>query len=59
MCRICHYHPYAALAFDLTYQVLGNGYMSIYQLPGQVRNIQLLALESLAGSFSFSGVCFS
>ena len=59
MCRIYHYHHYAALALNLTYQVLDNGYMSIYQLPGQVHNIQLLALESLAVSFSFSGVCFS
>ena len=59
MCRIYHYHHYAALAFDLTYQALDNGYMSIYQLPVQVRNIQLLALESLAGSFSFLGVYFS
>ena len=27
---------------------MGNDYMNIYQLPGQVHNIQLLALESLA-----------
>ena len=59
MCHIYHYHHYAVLAFDLTYQVLDNGYMSIYQLLGQVHNIQLLALKSLAASFSFSGVCFS
>ena len=59
MYRIYHYHHYAVLAFGLTYQVLDNGYMSIYQLLGQVHNIQLLALESLATSFSFSGVCFS
>ena len=59
MYRIYHYHGYAVLAFDLTYQVLDNGYMSIYQLPLQVHNIQLLAIESLAACFSFSGVCFS
>ena len=59
MCRIYHCHHYAVLAFDSTYQVLDSDYMSIYQLPGQVHNIQLLALESLAVSFSFSGVYFS
>ena len=59
MYRIYHYHHYAVLVFDSTYQVLDSGCMSIYQLPGQVHNIQLLALESLAASFSFSGVCFS
>ena len=58
MCRIYHYHHYAGLAFDLIYQVPDNGYMSIYQLLVQVHNIQLLALESLAASFSFSGLCF-
>ena len=42
MYRIYHYHHYAVLAFGLTYQVLDNGYMSIYQLLGQVHNIQLL-----------------
>ena len=59
MCRKYHYHHYNYFAFDSTYQVLDSGCMNIYQLLAQVRNIQLLALESLAASFSFSGVCFS
>ena len=53
MCRIYHYHYYAALSFDLTYQVLDSGYMSIYQLPDQVHNILLLALESWLHLFHF------
>ena len=59
MCRIYHYHHYNFFGFDSTYQVLDSGCMNIYQLLARVRNIQLLANESLAGSFSFSGVCFS
>ena len=57
--HIYHYHHYTFLAFDSTCQVLDSGYMNIYQLPVQVHNIQLLALESLAASFSFLGVYFS
>ena len=45
MCRIYRYHHYSYHAFDSTYQVLDSGYMNIYQLPVQVHNIQLLALE--------------
>ena len=42
----------------MIYQVRDSGCMNIYQLPVQVHNIRLLALESLAASFSFSGVYF-
>ena len=59
MCHIYHCYLYTVLHLNLTYQVLDSDYMSIYQLPSQVHNIQLLALEILAASFSFSGVCFS
>ena len=59
MCHIYLYHHLNYIAFDSTYQGLDSGYMNIYQLLVQVHNIQLLALESLATSFSFSGVCFS
>ena len=58
MCRIYHYHHYAVLAFDLTYQVLDSGYMSIYQLPDQVHNILLLALESFGCIFFIFGSMF-
>ena len=59
MCHIYRYHHYNFFDFDSTYQVLDSGCMNIYRLPAKVRNIRLLALESLAPSFSFSGVCFS
>ena len=59
MYRIYHYHHYFCVPANRIYQVRDSGCMNIYQLPVQVRNIRLLALESLAPSFSFSGVYFS
>ena len=59
MYHIYHYHHYICVPADRICQVWDSGYMNIYQLPIQVRNIQLLALESLAASFSFLGVYFS
>ena len=58
MCRIYHYHHYNFFDFDSTYQGLDSGCMNIYQLLAQVRNIQLLALESLAVSFFIFGSMF-
>ena len=59
MYHIYLYHHYFFVPVDRICPVWDSGYMNIYQLPVQVRNIQLLALESLATSFSFSGVYFS
>ena len=58
MCRIYHYHHYSFFHLDSTYQVLDSGCMNIYQLLAQVRNIQLLALENLAGIFFIFGSMF-
>ena len=58
MCRIYHCHHYIVYAVHSTYQVLDSDYMSIYQLPGQVHNIQLLALESLGCIFFIFGSMF-